>query len=297
MCSHLLNISSTAGELNRLALEERLMFLALEANALSKYEDDPRQAARLSRFRQLSRLGKFEEAETVWGLVDTKLLAQESRAIAMHHRAVNCFFKGCLTEELLSVAESSNKSISALGVRNLCGLRGFWYLDKGDWTSAKKSLQLAVTLAHKAGKVDRRSEIRLALAKYHLGELSEPMHVIEQLSQSVDGCNHRNFADLSLAVGDRAGAMHHADAAYKWAWSDGEPYVNWYELNKTRSLLQHLGLKIPNLPHYKPIADKKFPWEDKISSVIRVLQSMPKIIAPKAVKTSTRKAPTGRRGL
>jgi hypothetical protein len=182
LCAHLMSISSTAGELNRLALEDRLMRAALEMSSLPGFNERLPGGVQLCRYRQLSRLGRFEEAQSVWALIDPAKLSLNTSAIATHHFALSRFFQGCLTEQHLATAEARNRSVSALGVRNLCGLRGIWNLENEEWARAKASLQLAVTLAHKAGKVDRRSEIRLAFARQKLGELSDSRQFLEQLS-------------------------------------------------------------------------------------------------------------------
>jgi len=173
--------------------------------------------------------------------------------------------------------------ISAIGDRNLCGLRGFWNLEKEAWSLAKQSLQLAVTLAHKAGKVDRRSEIRLALAKYKLGELSDPEQVTEQFSRSIEKYCYRHLAELLAAIGAHDGAKKYATAAYFWSLSDGEPFVHRYELNKSKALLVQLGANIPELPNYDPIKDKKLVWEDKVAAAIEQLQH----VKPKQKKRKT----------
>jgi len=179
-----------------------------------------------------------------------------------------------LTEKELTKAEELNRSSkSALGSRNLCALRGFWRLEQKDFASAKKSLYDAVTLAHKAGKIDRRSEIRLAIAKHNLGELPDPIHAAELLAISPHESCHRALADLWFAIGEYDRAKHHAVAAYRWAWADGEPYVHRYELNKARALLDHLGTKIPELPHYDPSKAEKLPWEDKMTATLQKIRA------------------------
>ena len=135
-----------------------------------------------------------------------------------------------------------------------------------------------MALAHKVGKIDRRSEIRLAVAKHYLKELPEPSQVAEQFVSSLEDSCHRALADLWFAIGDHDRAKYHAVAAYKWAWADGEPYVHRYELNKARALLDQLGTEIPELPHYDPSKDEKLPWEDTVAVAIQ------KIMAGKEAK-------------
>lgn len=83
----------------------------------------------------------------------------------------------------------------------------------------------------------------------------------------------RLLATLWLAIGDHEQAEKHALAAYRWAWADGEPYVQRYELTRTTELLQQLNVPIPNLPPYDPAKDEKLPWEDAVAAAIEKLKA------------------------
>ncbi len=125
------------------------------------------------------------------------------------------------------------------------------------------------------GEIDTdstRAETQLALARYHLGQLSDPRHEAEQLTKASNP-SHRPLADLWLAIGDRERAKDHALAAYKWAWADGEPYVRRYELNRAHALLEQLNAEIPELPPYDPAKDEKLPWEDEVAAAVEKLRA------------------------
>jgi tetratricopeptide (TPR) repeat protein len=269
--SQLLSLSSTAGERNHLALEDRLMLLAVKASHLSQFNEGQRDSVSLARFRQLSKLGRFEEADVLWKLISKKELSGSASSIAWHHYAVHRFFRGSLTEDVLKRADILNRSVSALGVRNLIGLRGFWYLEAGNWDRAKQSLQEAVSLAHKAGKLDRRSEICLALTKAKLGEPGEPEQAAEHFSQNLEEHCVRSLAELWLAIGNREEAIRLAKSAFLWAWADGEPYSHWHEINKSRDLLQQLGVEVPVARPYDEDTVAILPIEQKASNAIKKL--------------------------
>ena len=76
----------------------------------------------------------------------------------------------------------------------------------------------------------------------------------------------------SPATPPAAKAEHYALAAYIWAWADGEPYVNRYELTKTTELLNELGVSIPTLLPYDPAKDEPFPWEADVRAAIEKLR-------------------------
>lgn len=129
-------------------------------------------------------------------------------------------------------------------------------------------------MARERRLVDAESETGLALAKHHLEQLTgEAAHrEAERLAQLRQPA-HRYLALLWLAIGDCDKAQQHALAAYKWAWADGEPYVNRYELTKTTELLQQMSVPIPQLPPYDPAKDEAFPWEAEVRDVIEKLRA------------------------
>lgn len=116
------------------------------------------------------------------------------------------------------------------------------------------------------------SETGLALAKHHLGQLASPREEAGRLAQLRDPA-HRLLAQIWLALGDPAQAKHHALAAYQWAWADGEPYVNRYELTKATELLRQMNVPIPNLPPYDPAKDEPLPWEADVRAAIEKLKA------------------------
>ena len=129
-------------------------------------------------------------------------------------------------------------------------------------------------MAREVRLVDPGSETGLALAKHHLGQLTgdDARSEAERLT-GLRQPAHRTLALLWLALGDHEHAKHHALAAYRWAWADGEPYVHRYELTKTTELLNTLGVPIPNLPPYDPAKDEPFPWEADVRAAIEKLKA------------------------
>ena len=145
-------------------------------------------------------------------------------------------------------------------------------MEQGEWALAAENLHEAVRMARAVGQTDEGAETRLALAKFHLGQLPAPRCEAEQLAKA-KRLSHRALAELWLAIGDRKQAKKHALAAYEWAWADGEPYVRRYELDKARALLTKLGAEVPKLPPYDPAKEEKLPWEDKVAEAIEKLRA------------------------
>src|SRR5262245_60338450 len=143
-------------------------------------------------------------------------------------------------------------------------------------------------MAREVGQTDAKAEIQLALAKFHLGQLSNPRHEAEQLTKIKEPA-HQVLAELWLAIGDPEQAKRHALKAYEWAWAEGEPYIYRYELNKARTLLEQLAVEIPNLPPYDPAKEEKFPWEDELTAAIEKLRAEKE--AEKAQKRTRKNRP------
>jgi hypothetical protein len=127
-------------------------------------------------------------------------------------------------------------------------------------------------MARAVSTIDAEAETQLALARFHLGQLTDPRREAEQLAQAREPAPNA-LAELWLAIGDREQANKHALAAYQRAWSNGEPYVWRYELNKATALLKQLGTETPSLPPYDPAKDEKTPWEDKVAAPIEKLRA------------------------
>jgi hypothetical protein len=183
------------------------------------------------------------------------------------------FWQGKLQEGYLADAERiATKGKSRGIIRHLHTLRGAWRLEQGEWALAATSYQEAVRLARERSITHEAAETGLALAKHHLGLLTDPSQEVERLAQLRNPA-HRFLAQLWLALGDTEKARHHALAAYQWAWADGEPYVRRYELTKTTELLQQMNVPVPKLPPYDPSKDEKFPWEDDVVAAIEKLRA------------------------
>jgi tetratricopeptide (TPR) repeat protein len=260
---------------NRIATAERWRRLVLDLATL--LEASEVFHARLEWFSHLALTGRKREAEEMWSLLDPmgrdwpRYLYRPGEAEYLF--AAFQFWNGALREEQLLDAERLARTGRGRSViRSLHLLRGAWYMERGKWELAVSSLHEAVRMARESQQTDEAAEAQLALAKLHLGRLNDPRNEAERLEQGRLPA-HRHLAVLWLAIGDRERATKHALAAYKWAWADGEPYVRRYALNKSRELLEHLGVDVPVLPLYDPANDPKLPWEDKVAAAIERLRA------------------------
>ena len=261
-CICLASISKIFNDQNHLAKQAQCLLsvfdiAALIENAQSLF------IVQLCRFAQLGMLGQWTDAESMWKRLDP-MGRMWTRSVyrpgdAEYEYTVFRFQRRTLKERHLTQAEElakvgKNRRI----IRLLHSLRGVWQSEQGQWRLAAESLQEAVRMAREVGEIDAASETQLALAKFHLNELSEPRQEATQLAKAKNP-SHLDLAELWFAIGDREEAKQHSLAAYQWAWSDGEPYVRRYELNKSRALLEQLGAEIPNLLPYDPAKDEQLP--------------------------------------
>jgi len=272
----LYNIAVNLWSQNLLMKALRVGTLAFDLAAVSGQQEGL-FVSRLYLIPILSRLGRWAEAEATWQLVDpmgrewsraTYRPGQAEKLFAEFH-----FYRETLQEKHLATAERlAAEGKNRIIVRYLHQLRGAWRLEQGEWTLAAASFAEAVRMARESSLTDAESETGLALAKHHLGQLAEPQSEAERLAQLRQPA-HRLLAQFWLALGDPAQAKHHALAAYRWAWADGEPYVHRYELTKTTELLQRMNVPIPNLPPYDPAQDEPFPWEADVRAAIEKLRA------------------------
>ena len=270
------NISRTFKDQNQLANALRVDNLALDLATLC---DDHNGSfmGRLFLFVDLVQLGQWTEAAGTWELLDT-MGRDWPRNVYRPGMAEHAYLKfqfrqGHLQEaQLATVERLATEGKNRGTVRDLHWLRGAWRLEQGAWALAAASFVEALRMARERGRPDADSETGLALAKHHLDELSEPEREAERLAKLREPA-HRYLAMLWHALGDLDQAKRHALAAYKWAWADGEPYVNRYELTKTTELLDQLYVPIPSLAHYDPAKEEPFPWEAELRAAMEKLRA------------------------
>lgn len=273
---------------NRIAPSLRVNALAV---GLSTIFQHPQSIflSRLMLFAAQSKIGQWAEATTTWTALDpmgrewSRVVYRAGRAELNY--ALFRFWEGTLREDDIITAEA----LAAVGkdrgiIRSLHRLRGDWRRDQFEWALAAESYQEAVRLARERSLIDAEAETSLALAKFHLGQLPNPVDEAERLA-NLRNPGHRTIAQLWFAIGDREQAKHQALAAYRWAWADGEPYVNRYELTKATELLEGMNVPAPVLQPYDPAKEKTFPWEAEVRAAIEKLGAKKEAERKKANET------------
>ncbi len=183
------------------------------------------------------------------------------------------FWRGKSDEgDLIQAERLAHEFGSRQVLREIHRLRGDWRLETGDWQSAIESFESAVRMAGERGLRDVEAETGLALAKFHLEKLADPLDRAEEMSAAPNPA-HLKLGALWLALGKRDKSLFHANEAYKLAWADGEPYVFRYELEKAAALLAELRAPIPTLPIRRPEDDERFPWEEPLMAFLEARAS------------------------
>ena len=267
------NVARCLIEQNRLATAGRITDLTVRLSERTIVDHPGRRfGSLLLRFRLLLVIGAWTDAEKVWTSLEP-LDRPHSRAIyrpgdAEGLRAELDYRAGMVTADTLLHAEKvagngNNRKV----VRLIRRLHGIWLLDQARWEEASERLQQVVGMAHETGQMDSEAEAWLALAKHHLGRLTEPTQEAERLS-AVMRPPHLALARLWEALGEAARAERQAVAAYRWACADGEPYLRRFELERAAALLTRIGVAIPEFPPYDPSHDVKLAWEEDVNLAI-----------------------------
>ena len=261
------------------AATKRCLDYALEIATLTK-DAAGLFVTRMDLFGTLNAIGQWKNADNLW-----KLLDPMGRTWPRHNyrpgeaesaRARFLLYRGRVKEDDFSHAEQlAREGKNHAGLRVIIALRGEWLLVKRKWSRAAENLNEAVRMAREIGAADARAETYLALAKFHLQQLSNPKQVVEQLANAKE-VSRLALAELCFAIGENERSKEHAKVAYKYAWNDGEPYVNRYRLDRVTRLLKRLGAEVPKLPPYDPQKDPKFPWESEVAAAIEKLRSKSK---------------------
>ena len=277
--SELRNISRVLGQTDFVA-EKRILDYSL---VLSEFNNDMQSLFknRLLQYEVLSTMGRWAEADEMWRLLDPMGRKWDNgiyrQGMAECQFARSHFLRGEGTEDMiidaLLIAKQQN---SRLVVRALNGLHGRWYFEKSEWLNAIEHLNEAIRLARAISSTDIISETLMAIAKFHLGLLSDPNLEAERLA-GMKELAHIPLAELWLIIGNHEQAKKHAVEGYKEAYGNGEPFVHRYQLNKAALLLDKLGVEIPKLPPYDTTSSVKYSWEEKIVEFIERLKNEKKV--------------------
>lgn len=181
------------------------------------------------------------------------------------------FYKGSLDEATMGDAESlAEKGNNRQHIRALHWLRGEWQLSLGHWDEAVSAFEDEIQMMREINLSTTEPEARLAFARAKMGQTLVAREEAERLSEL--SAPNLALSELYLALGDLEKARRYVLSAYEWAWGDGEPYSNWWHLQRCRKVLQALGEPEPQLPRLDPANFPPLPYEAKVLEYIERLR-------------------------
>jgi tetratricopeptide (TPR) repeat protein len=263
------NLTEAHQQINELHTAHRLGELTSTVTPMLGDKEDLALAC-LRRFSISVVVGNFDAAKQWWtefdGLPRPQSRDRYGQGEGEGSLALLRFYQGCLNEELLlEVQHLARGDNNRVGIRGVHGLRGEWKLSLGRWAKAASAFEEAIRMTREVNLSTWVYEARLALAQAKLGRIREGRETADRLSES--GLDV-SLAEFYLALGDREEARKHVYATYEWAWADGEPYVNWWYLQRCRKVLKELGQPEPQFPPFDPATAKPFPFEAKLLAYV-----------------------------
>ncbi len=255
---------------NQLALSQRVRETAL---ALSEATENENMVAmsRLSLLGLYKDTGQWEEAEAAYAALQANPPREVFwQADVEKYYAEMLVYRGLDASAALDQAESlAIKGNHALGYRQIKGLRGEVALQQGEYPAAVSWFEEDIELRRKSGDASVTVPFGgLARAYANMGEQQRAREIIENIDFREKDGNIVNAAEVYLIIGEQAKAREVAKKAYKFAWSDGEPYIWWWELERAKKVLDALGEDYPATPPYDPEKIGRYPYQDEVEAIL-----------------------------
>lgn len=194
-----------------------------------------------------SALGKWKEVDSAYkaylNMVQQPISDNFALAETLCHYAQSLFSRGANTDIALKDAERAcRESRNLMAWRDVIFTQGEIALIKGHTGEARDLFSAVIKSANESGVRDKSYWGGLARAYLALGDRLNAARIVQ------DFCDDYSAAVVLHAIGEPDEARTRALAYYEWAWADGEPYVNRYDLERARALLATLGVEEPSLP-------------------------------------------------
>jgi len=229
-------------------------------------------------FGYLYQIGMYNEAMVEWEYLDKfkGRIWSRSRYRPGSIEATFCDYQfriGKLKKVDIEEAEKlCLKGKNRLVLRGIYHLRGIWYINQRKWEKAIIYLSKTIEMARNVGIIDADSEALLALSQFKVGLLKSPAEKAMELSK-LSNPSHLSLAELWEAIGNLEQSAKHSLLAYKQYWGDGEPYVDRYYLERTKKLLNRIGVAPPKLPPFNETEEELLPVEIKLIKAIEDLRN------------------------
>jgi tetratricopeptide (TPR) repeat protein len=213
--------------------------------------------------------GRFDEADKLDGIFHKR--RQPPTYVpgeAEYLRCKSLFFRGQLTETDWQYGyDLAVRHRNVLRQHGFLALRGEWELNENRAEPALEFIEQALQVALKTGAPAPRYHDLRAWALACLGRAEEARASLQ------NGSGTYQAARAHLALGDREQSAECSLNAYRWAWGEGPPHIEWYYLNETRKLLAKIGVPEPQLPPFDMRKVPAIPEERKIRAAIASLRA------------------------
>ena len=142
-----------------------------------------------------------------------------------------------------------------------------WDLTDGRACQALEAIDQALQITNKLGTPSPGYHDLRAWALARVGR------TVDAHAELAVGERRLFAAETYLVLNERDRARECALNAYRWAWGEGPPYIDWYGLELSRALLKQLGEPEPQLPPFDPTKVPPVPFEKEIRAAIERLRA------------------------
>lgn len=262
---------------NQLSLAERGFLLALR---LAQATDNEQKAydSHFYLLQLISIQGHWDNTEIHWQALQPDLDSVNGGIDRLIY-AKTQFFQGNDPNKILQIAHEklleSRHTFKLPEYHELCS----WVaLRQGDLSEAVEQIEQAITYAQRSGDAELASyQATLGLARARQGNLARAQALLATaIDTNAFPFNFAHIYNCAAEVWQQAGdddqATDFALKAYKYAWADGEPHYQWYQLQIATGHLATLGVPHPALPPYDDSQREKLPHEDEVIAYIEELE-------------------------
>jgi hypothetical protein len=234
-------------------------------------EEDGISIAILDQMANAINQGQFTEAEKLEA--EFRQRPQPSRHLyrpgeVEYWRCVSQFYQGKLTDHEWQTAYDLTQRHRIVFVQyQFLALRAEWDLAQDHPQRALASIEQALQITKKMGTP------RPGYHDLRAWALSRLDRTVDALAELQEGEQRLFAAETYLVLNDQVKARECALNAYRRAWCEGPPYIDWYNLERSRALLNQLGEPEPQLPPFDPSKVPPIPYEKEIREAIARLKA------------------------
>jgi len=183
-------------------------------------------------------------------------------------RCLSEFEQGTLNEmEWQAGYHLAVRSRNVIMQYSFLALRAHWDLRENRPVRALDTIEDALQITNKLGTPRPYFHDLRAWALAQVGRIFDAQAELQAGEQGLFA------AEAYLALGEPEQARECALNAYRWAWGEGPPYIEWYYLERSRALLKQLGEPEPQLPPFDPSKVPPIPFEKEIRAAIDRLRA------------------------